>query len=113
MARISVAFDTLKYTKTLEEAGFDRKQAEACIEVMNSIIIDNVATKADIDHLDASNKANTDHIKADITRVETAIVNLEKTMRAGMATKGDLWKVAIGCAILIVTGFGVVSAIVP
>ena len=127
MAGTTVVFDTLKYTKILEEAGIGRKQAEAQIKVMNSIVMDsmnNVATKADIERMKDAAKANTDRMeaaigrleishKADIGRVETAITNLEKVMRAGMATKGDLWKVAMGCATLIIGGFGVVLAMLP
>ena len=127
MAGTTVVFDTLKYTKILEEAGIGRKQAEAQIKVMNSIVMDsmnNVATKADIERMKDADKANTDRMeaaigrleishKADIGRVETAITNLEKVMRAGMATKGDLWKVAMGCATLIIGGFGVVLAMLP
>jgi len=41
--------DVLKYTRKLEEAGFEREQAELFVRGQVSMISDNVATKADLD----------------------------------------------------------------
>ena len=43
------AFDTLQTAKTLAEAGFDAKQAEAVAGALRDAVTENTATKADID----------------------------------------------------------------
>lgn len=44
-------FDTLAYTKKLEEAGVTRKQAEVQAEAFAELIDEKIATKADIHDL--------------------------------------------------------------
>lgn len=41
-------FDTLKYTKRLEGAGFKKEQAETSIKILNEITKKNIVTKEDI-----------------------------------------------------------------
>ena len=43
--------DTLKYSRQLEEAGFDTKQSELLVRSQIAMITDNVATKMDIKEL--------------------------------------------------------------
>ena len=43
------AFDTLQTAKTLAEAGFNAKQAEAVAGALRDAVTENTATKADID----------------------------------------------------------------
>jgi len=45
---MALAFDTLKYAKTLEKAGVKPPIAEAHANALRAIINDNLATKADI-----------------------------------------------------------------
>lgn len=42
--------DVLKYTRKLEEAGFERELAELFVRGQVSMISDNVVTKADLDN---------------------------------------------------------------
>lgn len=44
--------NTLKYAKILESAGISRKHAEAHIEIINSVVEDDMATKQDLKELE-------------------------------------------------------------
>src|SRR3546814_1321207 len=44
----TAAFDTLSFTKRLEEAGLNRKVAEALSLAVQEVAMQNVATKADV-----------------------------------------------------------------
>lgn len=46
------AFDTMAYVKKLEDAGVDRKQAEAQAEALFQIVSDQLATKQDLKELE-------------------------------------------------------------
>ena len=48
-----VAFDTYAAARTLREAGFDDRQAEAAVAVVRDAITGGVATKADLAELKA------------------------------------------------------------
>jgi hypothetical protein len=43
-----MALDTLAYAKHLEDAGVDRRQAEAHAEAINRYLLPDLATKADL-----------------------------------------------------------------
>lgn len=45
-------FDTLHYTKKLEQAGISREQAEVHIQIMAEIVEGNLATKQDLRDLE-------------------------------------------------------------
>ena len=47
----STTFDTLKYSKRLQELGFSREQAEGFAEMQQELINDGLATKRDIQTL--------------------------------------------------------------
>ena len=57
------AFDTYAAAKTLREAGFDDRQAEAAVAVVHDAITGGVATKADLAEL-----------KADMLKVAVGLV---------------------------------------
>ena len=46
-------FNTLKYARMLEEAGFSRDQAETSIRILVEIMEDKLATKQDIRELES------------------------------------------------------------
>ena len=60
----AVAFDTLKLARKLEAAGFEHKQAADIAEAMaeRPWPSPKLATKADIDRLEASTKAEIDRL---------------------------------------------------
>ena len=45
---MTVAFDTLAFSKTLEDAGFNRKQSEALAKAVQEVAMTNVATREDV-----------------------------------------------------------------
>ena len=61
------AFDTYAAAKTLREAGFDDRQAEAAVTMVRDAMTESVATKADL----AAAVAN---LKADMLKVAIGLV---------------------------------------
>ena len=61
------AFDTYAAAKTLREAGFDDRQAEAAVTMVRDAMTESVATKADL----AAAVAN---LKTDMLKVAIGIV---------------------------------------
>jgi hypothetical protein len=68
-----MAFDTLAYAKHLEQAGVDRKQAEAHAEAMNEYLRPDLATKADTAALQADIAALERSTKAELAALEQRI----------------------------------------
>ena len=73
------ALDTHKAVKSLRSAGFDDAQAEAVVEQINDAVIENVATKTDIERL-----ATKDELRDSLAGLAT------KTDLEQCATKADL-----------------------
>lgn len=83
----TVTFDTRKAVRNLQAAGFAEAQADAMVDTLAEAFTDTVASKADIDRLEASTKADTAEVKADlkadIAEVRAEIGRLEgKVFRA-------------------------------
>lgn len=72
----AAAFDTLRATRDLEAAGFERRQAEAIATTINHSD-EHTATKADIKALEADIKALEADIKALEARVDAKLEALE------------------------------------
>jgi hypothetical protein len=51
-----MAFDTLSYARRLKQAGMPEAQADSVAEATRDAITGDVATKADIDRLEAATK---------------------------------------------------------
>lgn len=62
----TAVFDTLKASDNLKAAGIEAKQAEAIVHTMAGAFEDTVATKADLDKLEASVKSDIAAVKADM-----------------------------------------------
>ena len=77
----TVTFDTRKAVRNLQAAGFAEVQADAMVDTLAEAFTDTVASKADIDKLEASSKADTAEVradlKADIAEVRAEIGRLE------------------------------------
>ena len=54
----TAVFDTLKASRKLKDAGIDEAHAEAIVQSMAEAFDDSVATKADLDKLEASVKGD-------------------------------------------------------
>ena len=46
----AIAFDTLKFSKRLQAAGFTLEQAEAQAEAFSEAVSETLATRSDLDH---------------------------------------------------------------
>ena len=79
-------FDTYAAAKTLREAGFDERQAEAAVTMVRDAMTESVATKSDL-------AAAVADLKADMLKIGADMLKL----------KADMLKVAIGLVIANVT----------
>ena len=84
-----LAFDTHRAVKALCEAGAAEPLAEAFVETIGDAVSGNVATKADIDRVETTLRADIADVKADVDRVETTlkadIDRIETTLKAEIA----------------------------
>ena len=81
----TVTFDTRKAVRNLQAAGFAEVQADAMVDTLAEAFTDTVASKADIDRLKASTKADIAEVKADIVIVRSGIDRLEASTKADIA----------------------------
>ena len=94
-----MAFDTLSYARRLKAAGMPEAQAEAVAEATRDILVSEAATKADIERLEASTKAEFAAVRSEIAAVrsdltqEIAAMGLRVTVRLGTL-------IAVGVAVL-------------
>ena len=73
----ATAFDTYAAAKTLREAGFDERQAEAAVTMVRDAVTEGVATKADLDKGLGALKAELKTDKADLeTRLTVRSVGI-------------------------------------
>ena len=82
-------FDTLSYARRLKAAGVDEVQAEAHAEAVRDAITQNVATKADLDNLEARIDKRFANFEARIEKrfaaLEVRLVRLIFAVAAGQA----------------------------
>ena len=70
----ALAFDTLKYSKRLVEAGFTTTQAEALAEEQARLIDERLATKRDLKDLEGALKRDIAEVKRDIAEAKIDIL---------------------------------------
>jgi len=95
----SVAFDTFKAAKRLHAAGFDEKQTNALVGAFASNILDGLASKEDLEHLQSAlskdmvqmeerQNSKLDVLRKDMTQMENAlrkeITQMEDLLRKDM-----------------------------
>lgn len=68
MTTAGLTFDRLAYMDRLREAGFDEKQARAHAEALDAALRDTVATKADVERLEAKMETLAANLKVEILR---------------------------------------------
>jgi hypothetical protein len=92
-----VLFNQFAYTDRLTRGGFTPEQARASAEALETAFSETVATKSDLDRVEAGVKTDIDRVegkidrvetslKADLDRVETSIVRAEAGLKAEIAT---------------------------
>ena len=83
----AIAFDTHRFVKNLTESGFTEQQAEALAREQVQLLNSNLATKIDVQAL----QANLDVVKAALeAKIEAAKVDLLKWMVMAMVAQGTL-----------------------
>ena len=70
----TAVFDTLKATRHLENAGIETRHAEAIVQSMAEAFEDTVATKADIDKLAVSTKADIATVRKNLELMEARML---------------------------------------
>ena len=109
------AFDTLSYSKQLEDAGFTRQQAEVQATAILAILEDKIASKRDLHEtelrLQNELKETELRLQKDLRETELRLQNeIEKTRNEIEKTKNSLLKWQFGVAITLATimakGFG-------
>lgn len=83
----AVTFDTHRFVKNLTACGFTERQAEVLAEEQVNLLESNLATKADIENLRLSTKADITAVKADIVAVKA---DLLKWMIGALIAQGGL-----------------------
>ena len=99
-----VLFDTLKFSRKLENAGFSHEQATGAAEAFSEVVNDGVATKGDIKALKADIKELRTEFKTDIKELRT---ELKADMReAEICRKSDMrlvkWMFAVIIAAIVI-----------
>ena len=95
----TAVFDTLKASRNLKAAGVAESQAEAIVTTMADAFDDTVATKADMDKLEASVKADIAGVKADMDKLEASVKADIASVRADMDLMEARMVAAFGNAI--------------
>lgn len=97
--------DTLKYSRQLEEAGFDSKQSELFVRSQMAMISENVLTKIDLREIE-------DKIKTVDNKVHVLTEKMEsrfETMESRFELK--LQRVTNRLAVIMITSMGVFSTV--
>jgi predicted phage-related endonuclease len=88
------AFDTLKYTQSLEESGVDRKQAEAFAkaqkESLKELMEETLATKEDLQEVKSELKEDLLAVKAELKEDLLAVKAELKSDLKNLVTKEEL-----------------------
>jgi hypothetical protein len=110
---MAFAFDTLGYTKHLEDAGVPRGQAEAHATAAREFIMAELVTKADL-------ASATDGVRSEIALTTGALRNEMDALRAEMGGLGTSLRLEIDNAVMrltirmggaLIVGFGAMTAI--
>lgn len=93
--------DLLEYTKKLEEAGFDRHQAELFVRGQVSMITDNVSTKADLEKISTEFRSELNEM---VTTLRSEMKELGTELRSEMNEKFAKMETSIVVKIYIMMG---------
>ena len=77
-----VLFDTLKFSRKLENAGFSHEQATGAAEAFSEVVSDGVATKADINKLENKIEGVEARLESVETRLESKIEGVETRLES-------------------------------
>jgi len=80
-----IALDTLAYARRLRQAGFSEDQAEAQAEALAAVMVESLATKADLQELELRLDTRFSRIDDRFRMVDERFVNLERHMETRLA----------------------------
>ena len=114
----TINFDTLKAAKSLQDAGFETRQAEAVVGMVTYALSEGLATKEDVRDLKASIEVDVRDLKSSIKALDVKIDNglaaLEVKIDNGL--KNVIQKLTIllgGIVIGSITLLGALSRVFP
>jgi hypothetical protein len=105
-----MSFDTLSYARRLKQAGLPEAQAEAIADATRELVVQDVATKADIAAVRADMAALRAELKADIAALRSDMAALEQRLTALIETQALRLTVRLGG--LIAIGIAILAAII-
>jgi type II secretory pathway predicted ATPase ExeA len=88
-----MSIDTLEYVKTLENAGVERKVAEAHVKAMNQHVLPELATRHDLEQMEQRLGHRIAGVEQKIAGVEQKLDQKIETMVQRM--EATVWKAAI------------------
>jgi hypothetical protein len=103
-------FNSLKYSKDLEAAGFSRQQAEATIDVFFKFKDYNFATKEEAKELKTELKAEIAEARTDVAGLKNEMRELRTEMSHGF--KALEYKMTIKLGVMQVASVGLLAAII-
>lgn len=96
---MSIAFDTLKAARRLqEEGGFDERQARGIVATFSEGMFDNLATKQDLNEL-------RQELKAEIGSVRNEHHSFRAEMKASLENLEQRMTIKLGAMIIAAAGF--------
>ncbi len=106
---VSIAFDTHRAVKELQEAGFDEAQAEAVVSTLGKAVSRDFVTKSEIQDLvsrpelqDFATKADIAEVKADIEQLKMDVAQLKIDIAALETRLTTKMGVAIASATVVI-----------
>src|SRR3954447_21721116 len=91
-----MSFDTLSYARRLKQAGLPEAQAEAIADATRELVIQDVATKADIAAVKADIAALRGELKAEIAAIRSDMAALEQRLTALIETQSLRLTIRLG-----------------
>ncbi|MBQ4133046.1 MAG: DUF1640 domain-containing protein [Desulfovibrionaceae bacterium] len=80
----TTTFDTLKYSKRLQELGFTREQAEGFAEIQSEIVSEGLATKNDLHTEIQSVRAEIQAVKFDLLKWMIGLAFAQMALMTGL-----------------------------
>lgn len=85
-------FDTLRYANRLEAAGFTKEQAQVQAEAFLEVVDDQLATKANLEHLESNMNAHFAEVDSRLTTLDGKIEASTTSLRLELKSDMELLK---------------------
>lgn len=84
----TVPFDTLKFSRALQQATFSKEQADGLTEIIAEIMTSDLATRTDIKRPDTNIKIAMERLDAKFDALTSKLIKLQWTM--GLLLAGEI-----------------------